>query len=81
MAASEDLCKHKLSPLPGTTSEVWQYFGFDKKDGKLVNRREVSAKNTIGTEMRYICVRFSVKYALRTPLSYTCCTARQPTFD
>ena len=44
MAASEELCKYKLSPLPGATSEVWKYFGFEKKDGKLVDRREVSAK-------------------------------------
>ena len=43
MAASEELRKHKLSPLPGATSEVWKYFGFEK-DGKLVDRREVSAK-------------------------------------
>ncbi len=44
MAASEELRKYKLSPLPGATSEVWKYFGFEKKDGKLVDRREVSAK-------------------------------------
>ena len=44
MAASEELCKYKLSPLPGATSEEWKYFGFEKKDGKLVDRREVSAK-------------------------------------
>ena len=44
MAASEELRKYKLSPLPGATSEVWKYFGFKKKDGKLVDRREVSTK-------------------------------------
>ena len=44
MAASEELRKHKLSPLPGATNKVWQYFGFEKKDGKLVDHREVSAK-------------------------------------
>ena len=44
MAASEELCKYKLSPFPGTTSKVWQYFGFEKKDGQLIDRHEVSTK-------------------------------------
>ena len=44
MAASEELCKHNLSPLRGATSEVWKNFGFEQKDGKLADRQEVSAK-------------------------------------
>ena len=44
MAASEELRKHNLSPLPGATNEVWKYFGFESKDGKLVDCREVSAE-------------------------------------
>ena len=81
MAASEELCKHNLSPLCGATSEVWKSFGFEEKDGKLVDRHEVP-NNAIGTVMHYICIHFVVKYALCMPLSYTCmcCYARQPTF-
>ena len=44
MAASEELHKYNLLPLSGATSEVWKYFGFESKDGKLVDRREVSAE-------------------------------------
>ena len=64
MAASEELRKHKLSPLPGATSEVWKYFGFEK-DGKLVDRREVSAKyrNRYGNALH-----------MRTLLSKICIT-------
>ena len=44
LAARIGLRKYNLLPLPGATSEVWKYFGFESKDGKFVDCCDVSAE-------------------------------------